>query len=812
MIHVLKRRLFIMRRLLNQRSSSSGESIPWAKKKSQRFHVDIGAQLGADPALRKLTQSLISHLDHDHLHRCLHTLERMVMYWTNNQDQALKRFHELVGGQPELVANFTSFLQGSISSQSAATGIAPEVNSQAVSELTSLLLRIRGGSPHLLGAYTTVPPHLKLAPRAFGVFHELEALPPTFDDLLGGAGGGLGFGNKSQVRKAIKAAAGGDFVTSAEDVNRAAISLAEKLISVLPPATLARTAEALRRSESTSEPLSVDSSIIQRKIKLKSLSPRQIAFTNLVDSLGHHWLFVGPWLARFLRLYDAAAVEICPFRPAVAAYVASIEQQLAVPLRLMRGKVVTDFVKDASDAITVCPNESLSPSIEHLDGAMSNFQAIRAEVRKSGARILYDTKNNSTANLTRNLKLVFRVETEEQTICEIAEEVALRAKMKANDLVAPDSPLELKVGLWEASRTVVLRNLPSNVTASEIVETLRSCGHVTGLNVFNQAPDPKSVHDGIYQNAVLLSSQTDLPGTEAQARVKDDDEDVFMQGDIVEDDGEDDSGLIDDWADDSTSDLFTTSNSASTSETPHLEFVCTVERIVNEAQAVNSKPKEMAVLVSASSKAARERVTELSKLTKKHRGGRHAGVKSVVAARAIALRRDNDVYAFVEMETEQGAKCATIDAARIFGLQVGDSMCRTLPAVTAKTLTLHIVGGDAVSAEVEYWLNCHLAPNMFARTRFSTSLLTEVSPEAISLEFPSHEAAVWAFWRLHGKKIPRHAPFPDVTFDVQWLYVSDKTAKQAAQKRAGSEAALRLAQTSLLQVLASRAERRVFEK
>ncbi len=205
-------------------------------------------------------------------------------------------------------------------------------------------------------------------------------------------------------------------------------------------------------------------------------------------------------------------------------------------------------------------------------------------------------------------------------------------------------------------------------------------------------------------------------------------------------------------------------------------------------------------------------MTELSKSTKKYRGGRQAGVKSAVAARAIALRRDNDVYAFVEMETEKGAQRATIDAARIFGLQVGDSMCRTLPAITAKALTLHIVGGDAVSAEVEYWLNRHLAPNMFARTRFSTSLLTEVSPEAISLEFPSHEAAVWAFWRLHGKTIPRHAPFPDVSFDVQWLYVSDKTAQQAAQRRAGSEAALRLAQKSFLQLLASRAERWVFAK
>jgi hypothetical protein len=172
---------------------------------------------------------------------------------------------------------------------------------------------------------------------------------------------------------------------------------------------------------------------------------------------------------------------------------------------------------------------------------------------------------------------------------------------------------------------------------------------------------------------------------------------------------------------------------------------------------------------------------------KRKKVGRKAGVPSVIAAKTIARRVENDVYAFVEFCDEESANNACILPARIFGIHIAKSMCRTLPAAEARTLYLTVLNGSAVQGEIEYWVNRHLAPHLHARTqRGATSLIEETSPDKCTLLFPTHEAALWAYQKLNGQSLVRQSPAEPTRFTVQWQIISERTAQHCAAEQFGA--------------------------
>ena len=74
-------------------------------------------------------------------------------------------------------------------------------------------------------------------------------------------------------------------------------------------------------------------------------------FTRLLSALGHHWLFHYAALLPYLNVYDATAVEACPFRDRYEKYVLDLEDRMRLPLSIIRSKYVTAAIKDVADPL-----------------------------------------------------------------------------------------------------------------------------------------------------------------------------------------------------------------------------------------------------------------------------------------------------------------------------------------------------------------------------------------------------------------------------------------------------------------------------
>jgi hypothetical protein len=223
-----------------------------------------------------------------------------------------------------------------------------------------------------------------------------------------------------------------------------------------------------------------------------------------------------------------------------------------------------------------------------------------------------------------------------------------------------------------------------------------------------------------------------------------------------------------------------------------------------DAKVVKAAEKAQQALAREAAKVARAEAREVAKVARaeareaakvaraaaKSKPGRKKGVKSVIAARALLAKKKSDCYAFVEFADPAAARRATAQTMQTFGICLGSAgcrageMCRTAPAADARSLYLYTPHDESVtSAEVEHWVNGALAPHLAVRTlRGRTALLHEVTPGICRADFPSHEAAAWAFRQLDGQPAYRGEHLPSVDFGVQWMKVSEFIYKEVKTK------------------------------
>ena len=285
---------------------------------------------GPEPG-RNLIRALIRRLGPQDLKRVGHVIGKSGTYGKSARMlEFSKQFRDAVSGDPVLMAMLEQYLKGS--TVHARGGVArvdfsleqdPHTPRDPPS-LAALLLRVRDAAPRFLGAYTEARPHLVLAPRVFGVLSLVDD-GDGGDDADGGGDDALPPPRELHPDElaALASRAARDAADAAplsdEDVgcvagqrsalSRAADALAARLIAAVPPATL----DAFVRSLEDAEAMFTNAA--QRHVELRQGAPRK-NFERLAMSLGHHWRGVGADLCRFWRVYDSAAVAVCPFQAA----------------------------------------------------------------------------------------------------------------------------------------------------------------------------------------------------------------------------------------------------------------------------------------------------------------------------------------------------------------------------------------------------------------------------------------------------------------------------------------------------------------
>ena len=401
----------------------------------------------------------------------------------------------------------------------------------------------------------------------------------------------------------------------------------------------------------------------------------------------------------------------------------------------------------------------------------------------------------------------------------------------------PPSPVPLPApvaaGCWDVGRTVLIRNLPPEVTAHAVATALRRCGTVVAVHMYNAADSESGGTGGSGGDWAPEAQRGDVESVEEEEEEEEEEEGEEGLGEEEEED----------W------DMVTTVGSRCKAAAPAVRpasdpflglwapGMSTAEQAAARAKLrEKDRAEEMGlgkqdlkdlraarratrVVATAAIKAAKAAAAAAEKAARAHSRaakakadatkaavlagksarGRKVGVKSVIAAKHLAGRRGSDTYAFVEFADESGVGIATSHAARIFGITIGERgsraqpvdeavrerSCFPVPAQEARTLFLHPVapsGGAPLTSEMEGWLSGALAPLLHVRAlRGASALLTQVAPCIFKVDFPSHEAAAWALRRLAPDGIgdmprPGLEPAP-VLF--QWLSVADRTAKEA---------------------------------
>jgi hypothetical protein len=377
---------------------------------------------------------------------------------------------------------------------------------------------------------------------------------------------------------------------------------------------------------------------------------------------------------------------------------------------------------------------------------------------------------------------------------------------------------------------VLVQGLPPDITDDELRWGLSRCGDVTGLRVYNRDGAPPTAlgkpADG-EDDAARESSSEGEASDEASAE-------EGAEGARSDCDEDDDDGDGSSWAEGaavawqeegSASSAAHAQRGAAAAALAALASGNAPGPLVSAEEASGLSRKELKALKAArladakvakaaekaqqalareaakvaraeareAAKVARAEAREAAKVARaaaKSKPGRKKGVKSVIAARALLAKKKSDCYAFVEFADPAAARRATAQTLQTFGICLGSAgcrmgeMCRTAPATDARSLYLYTPHDESVtSAEVEHWVNGALAPHLAVRTlRGRTSLLHEVTPGICRADFPSHEAAAWAFRQLDGQPAYRGEHLPSVDFGVQWMKVSEFLYKEVKTK------------------------------
>ena len=718
-----------------------------------------------DTSGRRLVRQLVRTLEAPSLDRLVALAEREAASKNRGKDGEplaptpfLRKCTSIIAEQPILLSLLGRFLQGTAgawgttptnfqndwASNGSRQLIDPDLDTS--SEFAEVLLRLRATAPRAFGSYTAVPDHLKLAPRVFGVLQEADTLEP---DAV----------TPTTPASSLAAA------FTPHDMS-GAVALALRLESELPVATM----RSLR-----SELLAAANTERQQK------RSRQRALTRLVSALGHHWAYIGPDLCRFLCVYDASAERVCPFRAEAEDRVQQLESRILGPLLILRSRAVTPLVKAVGSderapsprplapkgALQVAPVGELDPDVTFGSSRM------QSEMQESGAEVRGKESTGSATYVPmgRRLKLSMVASCEEDALLTIAQD--------------PSSRLA-----WAMERTVIARNLPEGISDADIVESFQRCGAVKAVHVFNRQTCEMS------RDEVPHAVQSERGTTE--------------DAPVVVDEAWEKSSEEEEWevADESCNFGMNTHDTTAPSVPVAAAVPAATAAVAEEAglsssevrrlrtarkQAAKAEAKAAREIKGAAQRAAREEArVEAARARREaaQRPGRKKGLKSVLAAKNAAdYRRDSGIYAFVEFEDESGATRAAGQAARIFGVALPHpddkrpaQMCRTGPASEARTLHLYALdGSEATASEVEQWLNESLEPLVHVHIqRARSTLWNEVAPNTFQVDFPSHEAAAWAFRRLDGSPMRRPLPLHPALFGVQWLRVAEAVAKGSA--------------------------------
>ena len=760
---------------------------PWAGRRAKSGGVMNNT--GPEPG-RRLVKSWLRVLETQKLLKVVELLERFASSkYSVGKTVMLQQFGGLLKQNPEIVYQFECFIQGTGLGESFGGGDVHGEQDASVAEartpladadrdqLAALLLQCRRSAPTIMGTYSAPSEHLKLHRiLVFGALVEAVDLPARGADLLETEESG------AELPAQASPGGRGEHAPLSEEGCRersaavqAATALADKLALDLPPRVLA----SLRRHLETLDEKQVKrtvgpcaSPVLRTESVERVLQQRRKAMKKCTRILSHYWPGTGPELCRFLRVYDTSAAEACPFNTELGELAKNLEKQLLLPLLLARGKVLTPLLKVSSDGghtSATGDGAVASPDALSLQAAARMHQ----ELVKSGAHIEASEKIATGSRSTlyestaRHLVLSTRAHfSSDEAVAELMSEAAAQAALSRAHRTSPEKgavaacsrsdkgetgkgsclprPPDMAPASWDAKRTIVIRNLPEEVTRDDLAWALRRCGVVDAVCLFNQrAPSGEETGasaDGGEGGAI----EYEAAAAEAKRRAK-----AAEAAEAAEEVG---------------------------MTRQQLRQLRAERKQVKSASIEAARVAKAEVRAAAKANKAAERAASRAA---KSTVGRKAGVKSLVAAKAVAMRRESDVYAFVEFERQADAEKASSHDVRIFGVKIGDRVCPTMPATEVRRFEAHVLTGEAHRSELHDFLNRTLAPQLHLAGR-SSALIDDTTPNRVSVSFDCHEAAMWAWRRLGERGVTlqeRGGHLPSVAFGMQWLRVRDSTLR-----------------------------------